>query len=333
MTIPFSGPDVPMAVRTDDKYFKDLPGYPFKPNYIDVSNPYADGTTSSSLRMHYVDEGPKDGPVVLMAHGEPAWSYLYRKMIPVFAAAGFRAIAPDHIGFGRSDKLCRAPHYSFENHIQWLRELVVGLDLKNITLVCQDWGGPIGLGVLARESQRFASVVAGNTMLHTAEPELHGRIDWAAHASSETDSTVSTMLLDWMHYTHRAVDFDASGSVHGATARGMSDKEIAAYDAPFPSEWHKAGMRHFPVLIPVTVSDIGAEINRQTWATLKQFERPFLTLFGDSDPPTRGWEKIFQERVPGAKNQPHQSLTQAGHFWQEDCGAEAAEIIIQWMKK
>ena len=158
MTTPLLGPDVPLVVRTDDARFANLPGFPFEPNYVEVRNPHGEGT----LRMHYVDEGPKDGPVVLMVHGEPAWSYLYRKMIPIFAEEGFRAIAVDHIGFGRSDKLTRSPHYSFENHIEWLRELVVSLEIRDINLVCQDWGGPIALGVLAREVDRFARVVKGS---------------------------------------------------------------------------------------------------------------------------------------------------------------------------
>ena len=274
----------------------------------------------------------KNGTVVLMVHGEPAWSYLYRKMIPVFADAGFRAIAPDHIGFGRSDKLTWSPHYSFENHIAWLQELIASLDLQNITLICQDWGGPIALAALAREAQRFSRVVVGNTMLHTAESDLEGKIVWAAHASGEQNSTVSTLLLDWMHHSHRAIDFEASSSLPVATVRGVEPEVAAAYDAPFPSEWHKAGMRQFPLLIPVTQTDPGAAINLDTWKALADFHGPFLTLFGDSDPPTRGWEEIFYERVPGAKGQPHQVLERAGHFWQEDCGDEAASLIVDWIR-
>jgi haloalkane dehalogenase len=328
LTIPETGPEVPLVVRTADSHFADLPGYPFDPSYVEVANPHGD----APLRMHFVDEGPSDAPVVLMAHGEPSWSYLYRKLVPVFAEAGLRAIAVDHIGFGRSDKLTRPWHYSFEHHVAWLRELVVSLDLRDITLVCQDWGGPIAMGVLAREVDRFSRVVAGNTMLHTAEAELDGRIEWAAHASGEEDSTVSAMLLDWMHYSGRALEFDASSSLAGTTARGVSPEVAAAYDAPFPSEWHKAGMRQFPLLIPVTRTDVGAAINLETWKALRTFDRPFLTLFGDSDPPTRGWDAIFQERVPGAKGQPHAILERAGHFWQEDCGEQAAEIIVDWIR-
>lgn len=330
--VPTEGPPIPPVVRTADARFANLPGYPFAPHYIDVANPYAD----SPLRMHYVDEGPTGGdrqkaPVVLMVHGEPSWSYLYRKLIPIFAAAGLRSIAVDLIGFGRSDKPTKASQYSFANHIEWVRQLVVGLDLREITLIGQDWGGPIGMGVLAQEMDRFARVVAGNTMLHTAEPALAGRIDWAAHASGDHTSTVDTRLLDWMHTTHRLVDFDASPSIAGSTVREVSKDVLAAYDAPFPSEWHKAGMRQFSVLIPVTRSDVGCQINLATWQALAYFDRPFLTLFSDSDPATRGWEKIFVERVPGARGQPHQIQARAGHFWQEDNGAEAARIIADWI--
>jgi haloalkane dehalogenase len=200
-----------------------------------------------------------------------------------------------------------------------------------VTIVCQDWGGPIALGVLALEPERFSRVVVANTMLHTTEPELAGRLALANHSTGEADQTVGAFLLDWMLHAHRAIDFEASPSVRGATARGLSDEVAAAYDAPFPSEWHKAGMRQFPVLIPVTRSDPGAARNLATWKALAGFDRPFLTLFGDSDPSTRGWEAIFRERVPGAAGQPHGILERAGHFWQEDCGEEAARIIADWI--
>ncbi len=329
MTIPLTGPERPLVVRTDEARFANLPGFPFEPNYVKVENPVGPGT----LRMHYVDEGPPDAPVVLMVHGEPCWSYLYRKLIPVFVRAGLRAVAIDQMGFGRSDKLTFAPHYTFARHIEWARQLVVNLDLRDITLVCQDWGGPIGMGVLAREMDRFSRVVAANTMLHTAEPELAGRLEWSAHASGEHDSTVSNRLLDWRGEAHRSAEFEASPSIPFATVRGVEPEVAAAYDAPFPSEWHKAAVRHYPLLIPVTPSDPGSAINRDTWAVLARFDRPFLTLFGDSDPATRGWEQIFRERVPGAAGQPHQTLERAGHFWQEDCGAEAAQIIVDWIRK
>ena len=304
MTIPFDGPPRPLVVRTDDARFRGLPGFDFEPHYVRVANPFG----RDPLRMHYLDEGPRDAPVILMAHGEPTWSYLYRKMVPVFAAAGLRAIAPDHVGFWRSDKLTLSAHYSFEQHVEWMHELVVALDLQEITLIGQDWGGPIVLGVLAREPERFARGVAANTMLHTAEPELEGRTTWANYSLGGTVQAIEGALAEWRVATHRAVTFEASTAVGFSVVRGLDPGVAAAYDAPFPSEWHKAGMRQFPALIPVTSGDPGAALNRATWAALQKFDRPFLTLFGDSDPATRGWEMLFQERVPGARGQPHRIL-------------------------
>ena len=324
---PFEGPEVPLVVRTADACFENLSDFPFEPRYLEVSNPVGAGT----LRMAYIDEGPPDGPVVLMTHGEPSWSFLYRKLIPVLVGAGFRAIAPDDIGFGRSDKLTNPTHYTFERHIEWIRELVVTLDLREITSISQDWGGPLALGTLAREMDRFTRVVVANTMLHTSEIELKDRLVLANHGLRDTDEVVGGFLLDWSRSSHRETDFRAS-SAFVATARGISPEVAAAYDAPFPSEWHKAGMRQFPLLIPLTRQDVGSAINRSIWDALGHFDRPLLTLFGDSDPSTKGWEKIFQERVPGAKGQPHQTLERAGHFWQEDCGAEAAHIVIDWIR-
>ena len=328
MSIPLVGPDAPSLVRTPDECFANLPGFPFEPHYHLIPAVGFD----EPLRMHYIDEGPAGAPVVLMVHGEPTWSYLYRKLVPVLVDAGFRTVVPDLVGFGRSDKPTFAPVYTFDGHIDWLRSLVCALDLQDVTLVCQDWGGPIGLGVLARETERFAGVVAANTILHTAEPELAGRLEWAVHASGANVSTVSAFLLDWMRHSQRSVEFDAGQIVAGTTVRVMPDDVAAAYAAPFPSEWHKAGMRQFPLLIPVTESDTGAAINRATWDALAGFEKPFLTLFGDSDPPTRGWDAVFQERVPGARGQPHRTLEGAGHFWQEDCGEAAARLIVSWLE-
>ncbi len=327
MTVPVDGPEVPDVVRTADERFAALPGYPFKPNYCEVVTE----DLSIPLRMHYVDEGPRDGPVILMVHGEPSWSYLYRKLIHVFAEAGYRAIAVDLIGFGRSDKLTFSPRYTAARHIEWLRSLVTQLDLRGVTLICQDWGGPVGLGVLSREADRFAAVVAGNTILHTGSAELEGQLGWSVHARGDENSEVNKALLDWARHSQRSEYFEASDSLHVATVTDVGPEIAKAWDVPFPGEWHKAGMRQFPLLIPLTDTDEGADICRQTWAVLEQFERPFLTLFSDSDPPTRGWETQFQERVPGAQGQPHQVLERAGHYWQEDCGERAAQIILDWL--
>ncbi|MEM7411428.1 MAG: haloalkane dehalogenase [Myxococcota bacterium] len=316
------------VIRTPEARFADLADFPFEPHYAELPNPEQPAQT---LRMHYVDEGPREGPAVLLLHGEPMWSYLYRKMIPVFVAAGFRAIAPDHIGFGRSDKLTERTSFTFERHVEWLRAFVLGLDLRDVTVFGQDWGGPIGMGVVARESPRFARVVAANTMLHTLEPALAGRLVQDNHALPGDNTQIAEALLSWIAFSQRTPDFAASMAAHGATARPLAPEAAQAYDAPFPEERFKQGMRQFPALIPVTRNDVGAALNQATWDVLGKFEKPFLTLFGDSDPGTGGWDAIFQERVPGAAGQPHATLERAGHFLQEDCGEDVAERVVAWM--
>ena len=301
-------------LRTPDACFVNLPDYPFVPNYLMLSS-----KDRGELRMHYVDEGPRDAPAVLMLHGEPTWSFLYRKMIPIFNKAGYRTIAPDYIGFGRSDKLSKKTAYSFQQHVDWLYEFVTELDLRRIVLVCQDWGGPLGMAVLARAPERFAAAIAANTMLHTVDSELAGQLEWANHAVDEGRVTVEGMLLAWMLHSQRATDFRASDAVLGSTVRPVSEAVLAAYDAPFPDESFKAGIRQFPILIPVTPEDPGAQINRLTWDALASFSGPFLTLFSDSDPSTQGWGEIFRERIASATGQPHAVIENAGHFLQGGC--------------
>jgi len=305
------------VLRTPDERFAVLPGHPFAPRYAMVPGP-----AGQPLRMHVVDEGPRGAPVVLLLHGEPTWSFLYRKLIPRIAAAGLRAVAPDHIGFGRSDKLAERTEYSQERHVGWILALIRALDLREITLVCQDWGGPIGLAALAAEPDRFASVVAANTILPTADPELtRGVLEWRTDA-----------LLDWIVGSQRMPTFSAGAIVAGVCKRPVAPEVVTAYDAPFPDERHAAAARHFPVLIPITPGDPGAAQNRATWRALERFERPFLTAFSDGDPATRGWETIFQRRVPGARGQAHATLANAGHFLQEDAGEELAELVIRLVR-
>jgi haloalkane dehalogenase len=305
-------------LRTPDARFDGLPDYPFAPHYVDVPGP--EGTR---LRMHVVDEGPRDAPVVLMLHGEPTWSFLYRKMIPVLVAARLRAVVPDLIGFGRSDKLADRTAYSYASHVEWTLALVAALDLRGVTLVCQDWGGPIGLSTLAAEPERFARVVAANTILPTVDPELtRGILEWRSDA-----------LLDWILASQRMPQFPAGAIVAGACRRPVSPEVVAGYDAPFPDERHLAAARHFPALIPITPGDPGALRNRATWRVLERFERPFLTAYSDGDPATRGWETIFQRRVPGARGQPHATIANAGHFLQEDAGPELAKIVVDFVAR
>ena len=310
------------VLRTPDECFAGLPGYRFEPHYVDV---VAEGL--DPLRMHYLDDGPADGPVALLLHGQPTWSYLYRTVVPVLVASGIRVIAPDTIGFGRSDKPANATDYTFARHIEWTRSLVTRLDLRDVTLVAQDWGGPIGLSVLAAETDRFARVVAANTILHTADPGLADRLTWAVHGLGESRVVLEEALVDYLLYTQRAPELQASLFVGAATTTPLAPEVLAAYDAPFPEARYTAGMRQMIALLPLTRNDVGARIGRRTMRALEQFERPFVTCYSDGDPATRGWEKVFQERVPGARGQQHLTITGAGHFLQEDAGEQLGRAV------
>ncbi|MBJ7356173.1 haloalkane dehalogenase [Nocardioides sp.] len=310
------------TARTPDERFADLPGYSFQPHYADVET---DGLPP--VRMHYLDEGPPDGPVVLLLHGQPTWSYLYRAVVPVLVDAGLRVVAPDNIGFGRSDKPTRPTDYTFARHVGWTRSLVRALELTGITLVAQDWGGPIGLSVLAEEPDRFARVVTTNTILHTADPALAGRLTWAVHGDGESRVVLEEALVDYLLYTQRAPELQASVFVGAATTVPLDAQVLAAYDAPFPAPEHTAGLRQMTALLPLTRNDPGARIGRRTMAALEQFDRPFVTAYSDGDPATRGWDAVFQERVPGARGQRHVTIAGAGHFVQEDAGDELGRVV------
>jgi haloalkane dehalogenase len=311
------------VVRTPEERFAGLAGYPYPPCYVEV------GSKSGALRMHYVEAGPPDADPVLLLHGQPTWSYLYRGVIETLAAAGHWVLAPDLIGFGRSDKPTDRLAYTVRRHVDWMERFVDALDLRRITLVVQDWGGPIGLGVLARDPGRFARVVASNTILHTSEPALEGRLRWASHSVGDGRVVVQEALLDYVSMTQRAPALRASDFVSFATVGEVAPEVLAAYDAPFPDETYQAGMRQFPALIPLTGNDPGAVINLATWAALESFERPFLTAYSDGDAASAGWDAVFRERVPGARNQAHTVIEGAGHFVQEDKGAELGDIIAR----
>ncbi|MCU1599638.1 MAG: putative hydrolase or acyltransferase of alpha/beta superfamily [Frankiales bacterium] len=309
------------ALRTPDDRFADLPDYPFTPAYADVGD---------GLRMHYAAAGPADGPVVLLMHGQPTWSYLYRHVIRELADKGVRAIAPDLIGYGRSDKPTSRFDYSLKAHIGWVADFVEALNLRDITLVCQDWGGPVGLGVLARNPDRFARVVAANTILHNADPELEGRLTWTVHGIEGERVVIQEALLDYVLMSLRSPEFRASVLVDFATQRSLSTAELAAYDAPFPSEEHMAGLRQMSALIPLTRNDPGARINNKTVAVVREWTKPFLTAYSTGDPATQGWAEVFQSVVPGAAGQEHVQLA-GGHFLQEDSGVELARAIRGFM--
>lgn len=290
------------VLRTPDARFEDLADWPYAPRYAEITD--ADGT---HMRLHYVDEGPRDGAPVLLMHGEPSWAYLYRKVIAGLAARGRRVIAPDLIGFGRSDKPAARADYTFERHVAWMSQWLTGLDLTGLTLFCQDWGGLIGLRLVAAFPERFAGVVVANTGLPTGTGMTDGFKAWLTFSQSVPALPVGMI-------------------VNGGAARDLSPEEVAAYDAPFPDESYKEGARQFPALVPVTPQHASIPENLEAWKVLEAFERPLVTAFSDGDPVSRGGEAVFQARVPGAKGQPHVTL-KGGHFLQEDCPGDIVEVI------
>ena len=315
----------PGVVRTPDRRFVDLPGYPWAPNYALVE---AEGV--APLRMHYVDAGAPAGDVVLLLHGQPTWSYLYRKVIAVLAGLGCRVLAPDHVGYGRSDKPTERTDYTYGRHVQWMASFAAALDLRDVTLVVQDWGGPIGLGALAGDPGRYARVVATNTAMHTSDPHLAGKLTWANHRSGATTVTLEAALVDYVSFCWRAPDLVPSLFVD-ATAGPLAPEVRAAYDAPFPDRRFKAGVRQMAGLIPLSPNDPGAAIGRRTLAALAEWERPFLTAYSDADPATRGWEGVLQEWIPGARGRAHVTIAGAGHFVQEQKGEELARVIADFV--
>ena len=292
------------TLRTPDERFSGLPGYPFAPHYITV-----DG-----LRIHYVDEGGATAPTVLLLHGEPSWSYLYRKMIPVLTAAGLRAVAPDLVGFGRSDKPVRREDYTYQRHVDWLRGVLLGLDLRNVTLVCQDWGGLLGLRLVAEHPDRFARVVAANTFLPTG------------------DRDPGPAFLAWREFSQTVPQFPVGQIVSRGCATELPADVIAAYDAPFPDETYKAGARQFPTLVPATPDDPAAPANRAAWEVLCKWTKPFLTAFSDLDPITGGMDRLFHELIPGTRGQAHTTIAGGGHFLQEDRGEELARVVVGFIR-
>jgi haloalkane dehalogenase len=297
------------VLRTPDECFADLPGYPFEPRYTDVSDGEGGG-----LRAHYLDEGPAGGEVVLLMHGEPSWSYLYRTMVPVLVEAGLRCVVPDLIGFGRSDKPARQEDYSYARHVAWMREaLLDNLDLTGITLVGQDWGGLIGLRLVGEHPDRFARVVAANTGLPTG------------------DRPLTEAFLNWQKFSQESPVFPIGRIVAGGCAVTPPDDVVAAYDAPFPDDAYTAGARIFPSLVPTSPDDPAAAANREAWETLAQFDKPFLTAFSDGDAITRGGEGVFQRTVPGAKGRSHMTIEGGGHFLQEDKGPELARVVADFV--
>jgi haloalkane dehalogenase len=298
------------TLRTPDDRFRDLPDFGYQPQYADVPD-----QDSGTLRMAWVEDGPSDGRPVLLLHGEPSWSFLYRTMLPVLAGAGLRAIAPDLVGFGRSDKPAEPSDHSYARHVEWVRSLAFDvLDLDGVTLVGQDWGGLIGLRLVAEHPDRFARIVAANTGLPTGDhpmPDI-----W--HAFRKAVRTAETL--------------DIGRFVQSGCRRPMSDEIRAAYDAPFPDESFKAGARAMPDLVPTAPDDPATEANRAAWATLSRLPLPALIAFSDGDPITAAMAPILQRTLPGAQGREHPVIGNAGHFLQEDAGPELAEHVVRFVE-
>jgi len=290
-------------LRTPDERFENLVDYDFAPNYVEV-----DG-----LRIHYVDEGPRDGEVVLMLHGEPSWSFLYRHMIPLFVRAGHRAVAPDLVGFGKSDKPADRNDYTYQRHVDWTRGWMMALDLQSITLICQDWGSLIGLRLVAEHAERFSRVVVGNGGLPIGGGEM------------------PDAFMQWLEFSQNVSRLPIGRIVNMGTSSNLSPEITAGYKAPFPDESYKECARIFPALVPISSDDPASEANRRAWKVLRKFDKPFLTAFSDGDPVTRGGDKLFQKLIPGAAGQPHTTIEGAGHFLQEDKGPELAQVVIDFM--
>ncbi|MBV9319665.1 MAG: haloalkane dehalogenase [Mycobacterium sp.] len=298
------------TLRTPDERFADLPEFPYTPSYCEV--PDDDGGT---LRIAWVEDGPHHADPILMLHGEPSWSFLYRKMLPILATAGHRVICPDLVGFGRSDKPTKREDHTYARHVEWMRALAFDvLDLRRVTLVGQDWGGLIGLRLAAEHPERFSRLVVANTGLPTGDvpmPDIWWRF-------RETIQRQPSLDVGWF--------------VQSGCRRQMSHAVRAAYDAPFPDETYCAGPRAMPGLVPTAPDDPAAPANRSAWAALSESLTPMLVAFSDGDPITGAMAPIFQRQMQGAQGIDHPLITGAGHFLQEDAGEELADYIVEFLR-
>ncbi len=292
-------------LRTPEACFVGLRDFPYLPHYTEVAG----------IRIAHIDEGPRDGPTVLLMHGEPTWSYLYRKMIPVLVAAGCRVIAPDLVGFGRSDKPTRAQDISYHAQVQWMSAWLHIQGFEHLTLFCQDWGSLIGLRMVAQEPARFDRIVLANGGLPTGAM-----------------ATPQAFKL-WRAFARYSPWFPIGLITKTGCAHGLSPEAVAAYNAPFPTRAHKVAARILPTLVPTDTNDPERVRNERAWDFFKTWEKPFLTLFSTRDPITRGGEKIWQTTVPGAQGQAHAKIRSAGHFLQEDKGPEVAQAIVAFIQR
>ncbi|HEX4903742.1 MAG TPA: haloalkane dehalogenase [Acidimicrobiales bacterium] len=298
------------TLRTPDERFADLPDFPFEPHYVEVDD--GDGGT---LRVHHLDEGPRDAAPVLLMHGEPTWSYLYRHVVPVLVEAGHRVVAPDLVGMGRSDKPTERSDHTYARHVEWMRQALFDrLDLRDITFFGQDWGSLIGLRLVALDPDRYARVAIGNGGLPTG----HG--------------PASDAFLAWQRFSQETEDFPVGAIIDGGCTTSLPPEVVAAYDAPYPDDSYKAAVRVFPSLVPTSAQDPATPDQEAAWRVLEQYDRPFLLCFSDSDPITRGGDKPFLAKVPGAQGQPHTTIEGGGHFLQEDRGPQLGRVLADFIR-
>ncbi len=299
-------------LRTPDERFAHLPDFDFVPATAHVTDP----TGGAPLALSYLDEGPRDaGDVALLLHGEPTWSFLYRKVIPPLVAAGIRVVVPDLIGFGRSDKPTSRHDHTYARHVEWIRELLFDqLELTNLTYFGQDWGSLIGLRLVGEHPDRFARVAIGNGGLPTG------------------DERISDAFLAWQTFSQTTPELPIGRLIAGGCTSTPGDDVVAAYDAPFPDESFKEGPRIFPTLVPTSPEDPAHDANVAAWTTLTQWTKPFLTCFSDGDPITKGGERKLLRDIPGTAGQAHVTLSGGGHFLQEDCGAELGGVLVEFIR-
>lgn len=299
------------VLRTDDEHFAHLPEFPYAPRYCEL--PDQDGGV---LRVAWVEDGPAEADPVLMLHGEPSWSFLYRRMIPTLVEAGHRVICPDLVGFGRSDKPTRIEDHTYARHVEWMRALAFDvLDLRQVTLVGQDWGGLIGLRLAAENPDRFGRIVVANTGLPTG------------------DLPMPQIWWDFRTAIQSAPEIQVGRFVESGCVRPMSDDVRAAYDAPFPDDSYTAAPRAMPGLVPTSPDDPATEANRAAWKALCDSTTPMLVAFSDSDPITGPMAGIFASQMRGAQGIDHPTISNAGHFLQEDAGEELAEAIARFLAR
>lgn len=331
-------------LRTPDECFEKLPDYPFSPHYTEVE----DGE-GGSLRIHHVDEGPRDAPIVLCMHGQPSWSYLYRHMIPLLVDAGLRVLAPDLVGYGRSDKPAALEDYSYNRQVEWFCAWLIANDVRGATLVGQDWGGLIGLRVVAQNPERFDRVVVANTALPVppeVSPELVEEVR-RFRAEAPTPSMLEVMealqrnepermpanFAYWQKWCWESEDLPVSVAIAGSVdGRTLAPEEVAAYEAPFPTPEYKMGPRAMPSHVPMLPDDPSVPANRRAWEVFHKWEKPLLCAFSSNDPVTAGGDQPFRERVPGAAGQPHVTIEGGGHFLQEGRARELSEVIANFVK-